>query len=376
MLAQVVGTTAIDFETSGLDPFEPGAYVRAASLATKDICLAIDLQSLGPVELNFFWTWVKNYPGFIMHNASFDKLWATVHGQGLTMDACTSAFFRYMSTDGWAGQSWSLKTAMTDVLGWDEPNTAELYAWLKANKLGKFEMAKAPWEILGPYCALDSSATIQLHEILQKAVSDLPSEVAGNIKDYLEKEVKTEINLLIEQQIKGVCINTKKLDLYSTELNQQIKALEQQFMSQPKVAAAILDLRIANIKELQDVVIEQFTKTGTVAKRWEAHQAKIKAMETLPSEELFNIDSPKQLAWLMYEKLKYKVGRTTEKGEPSVDSKSLPYFDEYGQILIKYRKLRDRLKFVTAANNVQINGVYHPTFKLAGTVSGRLAGGN
>ncbi len=311
-----------------------------------------------------------------MHNASFDKLWATVHGKGLNIDMCTAALFRYLSTDGWAGQSWSLKTAMTDVLGWDEPNTAELYAWLKANKLGKHDMAQAPWEILGKYCALDSSATVQLHEILLKVIEGLPKDVGANLLDYMEKEVKTELNLLVEQQIKGVTINLEKLDTYGVKLNQQIEELANEFLSQPKVVEAVNELRIATINQLEAIKIEQFTKTGKVAKRWEAHQEKINEMSNLHIRELFNIDSPAQLAWLFYTKLKYKVERTTKKGAPSVDSKSLPYFDKYGEILIKYRKLRDRLKFVDATRNVQRDRVLHPTFKIAGTVSGRLSGGN
>jgi hypothetical protein len=38
-----------------------------------------------------------------------------------------------LSTEGWDGQSWSLKTAMTDVLGWPEINNKALKRWLVEN---------------------------------------------------------------------------------------------------------------------------------------------------------------------------------------------------------------------------------------------------
>jgi DNA polymerase I-like protein with 3'-5' exonuclease and polymerase domains len=238
-------------------------------------------------------------------------------------------------------------------------------------------MHLAPWDILGKYAALDAEATLQLYDYLKEVVNTkLPADVASVLWDYTNNDVLTEIYLLIEQQIEGMTINNEKLALFSASLEHQIAAELDAFLTHEKVAPIIEELRQTKLRELDTVTIEQFTKTGTVAKRWEVQQLKRQAIIDATPGQIFNSDSPKQLAWLFYDKLRYKVQRSTEKGEPSVDNKALPYFGEPGKILGKYRKLRDKLKFVTATQNVQRNGVLHPSMTMSGTATGRLAGGN
>lgn len=266
---------------------------------------------------------------------------------------------------------------MTDVLGWEEANTAELYAWLASQKLGKHDMYLAPWEILGEYAALDADATWQLWTYLMSVIdSKLPPEVGTTLLDYHKQDVITEINLLIEQQIKGMVINLDKLRAYELKLEGLINTELLKFLEHPEIAPLIEELRQTQLAELQASQVEQYTKTGAIAKRWESQQLKYQQTLNAPTWEIFNVDSPKQLVWLFYDKLKFPVQRETPKGEPSVDTKALPYFGEPGKILQTYRKLRDKLKFVVATINVQTNGVLHPSMTMAGTSTGRCSGGN
>jgi DNA polymerase I-like protein with 3'-5' exonuclease and polymerase domains len=377
LLQKFNGPCALDFETSGLDPFAPNAYIRCISLASSEACIAIDLSSLSAPALNLLWDWAKGHSGFLIFNATFDAMWAQLHGKPIKIAGCVATLFRHTSTDGWAGQSWSLKTAETDILGWPETNTGDLYKWLAEHKYGKGDMHLAPWNILGKYAALDAEATLQLYDYLKEAINTkLPQDVASILWDYTNNDVLTEIHLLIEQQIEGMTINMEKLADYAKELEGHIDAELRAFLTHEKIAPILESLKQAKLDEMSSVVIEKFTKTGSIAKRWETHEQKKQELAAAPIDVVFNADSPKQLAWLFYDKLKYKVQRSTEKGEPSVDNKALPYFGEPGKILSNYRKLRDKLKFVTATQNVQRNGTLHPSMTMSGTATGRLAGGN
>lgn len=376
ILAQFTGLTSIDFETSGLDPFQPNSYIRAVSLASSEACIAIDLLSLDQPVLDLFWVWAQAHPGFIFHNAAFDTLWAAVHGKPIKIKACTSALFRHVATEGELGQSWSLKTAMTDVLGWESPNTIALYMWLDQNRLGKNEMSKAPWELLGPYAALDADATIQLFVYLSSVIDRLPKHLAENMWEYHYCDTINLIELVTEAQIEGMTVNVEKLQKYGEELKVLIAAEIRNFVEEGAIKKVLSTLKTAQIEALSIAEPEEMTKTGQIAKRWQSWAIKVMEQIDAPLSEIFNIDSPQQLSWLMYEKLGYKVMRETEGGAASVDAKSLPYLGDGGRVLMKYRKLREKLKFVTAALNVQQNGLFHPTLKVAATVTGRCAGGS
>ena len=114
------------------------------------------------------------------------------------------------------------------------------------------------------------------------------------------------------------------------------------------------------------------TGKGEVNKNWIKWNIK---RQNAVGANFFNTDSPKQLCWLFYDELNYKVMSRTPKGGPSVAAEVLPFLDEAGRILMKYRKVRDERKFLTSLLNVQRDGVLYPNFKIPGTNTGRLSGG-
>ena len=339
--------------------------------------MAIDFQLLSEEALDLFWSWASSYkPGFIFHNASFDTLWAEVHGKPLAIEACTSVLFRLLATEGWLGQSWSLKTAMTDVLGWPEPNTEVLYSWLKSQKYGKEEMHRAPWEILGPYAALDADATVQLYQVLTRVLDSLPEKLGRVLRDYIANDCMNLLVLLREQQIKGIPVDLEGLAALNTSIGAEIEDYRQQFYSHPTIQPALASLAAAQVKAEMDAVPPQYTKAGEVTARYQKWLERIEGLKNRPMDEVFNVDSPQQLAWLFYTALGYPIRKTTDGGAASVDNKTLAQFGELGVLLSRYRKVRDRLKFATALGNVQKNGVFHPSIQMMGTVTGRSSGGN
>jgi hypothetical protein len=133
---------AIDFETKGLLPWEPGFEIITAGFADQDGCFAIDMRGLPAADWFYVLTYILDAQA-VAFNAYFDAgalQGVTQHGwvgsQSHTKFPWVGdayALVKTLSTEGWDGQSWSLKTAMTDVLGWPEINNKALKRWLVEN---------------------------------------------------------------------------------------------------------------------------------------------------------------------------------------------------------------------------------------------------
>lgn len=359
---------AFDFETYGLDP-QMGS-LRSISLANDYGCVAIDLEALSQPDRKRLTEWLLGQ-NLIAHNMVFDGAWIYAKTKRMPkMHACTLGLFKQLSTEGFMGQRWGLKVAMTRVLGWKESNEEDLYAWLKSNKLTAARMAEAPWEILGKYNALDSAATWQLYKCFMELISD--NSWGESLWHYHRNEFRTEIELLIEQQMAGMTIDLTALSEFDAKLEGDIEAKRQEFLNHPDVLPHVQEYQLLLAQEVRSNEPPQFTKTGKVAARYTRWEEKLREVS---SRLDFNIDSPKQLQWLLFDKLGYDCPIKTDKGVKSVGKKALPHLGELGKMLKDYRELRDRRKFVTALRNVQRDGVFYPAVKPAATVTGRCGGG-
>jgi DNA polymerase-1 len=97
------------------------------------------------------------------------------------------------------------------------------------------------------------------------------------------------------------------------------------------------------------------------------------------SEEVFNISSPQQLGYVLYDKLKYPILKHTPTGSPSTDAAAMEKLAEAGysvaKLLLEYSKNEKLLtsfaeplaKKADAANRI------HTSFNQTGTVTGRLS---
>jgi hypothetical protein len=285
-----------------------------------------------------------------------------------------------LATEDWLGQSWSLKTAMVDLLGWDEPNTAELDAWLKENKLTRSEMHKAPTAILGRYCALDAGATAQLYAYFLKVLEKYPA-----LKSYAENEGLLAIKHALRQTTVGQRIDRQKLLQYQGRLDREIHDLEQQFLSHPDVAWAVQVYNDWQHDAWHESKPPQFTKTGKETARYLKW---VEKEQEVLSTNHFNVNSKQQLVWLFYHHLFEVDGGTllvgdgvevplTKGGEFSVDKNALGYFGEPGKLLLKYNDANTEQKFVVAClERSARDDKLHVSLKVPGTSTGRLAGGS
>lgn len=361
------GICAMDFETHGLNPIT--GSIRSISLANDYGTLAIDLDAVSKEDKVKFTKWLLKQK-LIAHNAVFDAGWIyTKTGVMPEIHACTLNLFKLLATEGYTGQRWGLKTAMTDILGWPESNEADLSEWLKSNKLLKKDMAQAPFNILGPYNAMDSAATWQLYKYFRQVIKENNWE--ESVFNFHQRPFVTLIELFIEQQLEGITIDNIGLDAYDNELIKKIEKERQKFLKHSEVAPHMEVYKQAILDEIAQSLPEQYTKTGKIASNY---TKKLEKIELIKKSVPFNIDSTQQLQWLLYERLHYSCPIVTKTGI-STGAKSLKYLGELGKILKEYRHLRDRRKFITALKNVQIKGVLHPSLKIHGTVTGRSSGG-
>lgn len=363
------GICAFDFETHGTDPVS--GSIRSISLANDYGTVAIDLQTLSQSDRKWLTKWLLKQK-LVAHNAVFDAAWIYAKsGMMPNIEACTLVLFKLLSTEGFLGQQWGLKVAMRDVLGWEESNEKDLYAWLKSNKLKASDMAQAPWDILGKYNALDSAATWQLYKYFLKIIED--NDWKECLLDFHRQDFVNLIELTIEQQKEGMKINIDALTSYDERLKEEIEEKKQEFIRHPRVAPELEFYKRCVVEEFKKTIPPQFKKDGktTTARftRWE-HK-----LEELRRSQPFNVDSPQQLQWLLYERLMIDCPIKTDKGLPSTGKKALPHLGELGKLLKAYRELRDRRKFIKSLQGVMRDGRFHPKLKIHGTVTGRSSGG-
>ncbi len=362
---------ALDFEMTGLDPRAPGAAITAASFSWQhDQAYAVHLDE----HSTDFWDWAAGHKGgFIFHNAVFDMMWAQASvGVTLPLKACTLTMFRAIANEGVPGQAYGLKTAMTNLLGWDADNTDELSAWLETNDLKKKDMHKAPWSILGKYAALDAGATFQLYHFFIDQLTKVP--VGETLYDYIHNDLVVLTNLVVEQNKYGILVDKEQLDNYRDQLQAEIDSWAAKFVAIPEVATGI---SAYNEKYMEDFRRTEPTAKMTKAGVETANYTKWKQkLAERAIENHFNIDSPSQLQWLLYTHMGLKSIKGTEKGANSVDKSTLKTLGEPGKILAEYRIVRDILKFVTAVGNLsEESGKIFPLYNIYGTLSGRCSGG-
>lgn len=404
---------AIDFETKGTDYSldNTETFVVGIGLAwDTGSCYiplgGIEYSSKAWKHLDFI---VSQHPGLVAHNVYFDGGWVRRdYGAHAQWHACTFALYMQLAGEGWTGQRWGLKDAMVDVLMWADTNETSLDEWLIANghvkghnKPKKELMYLAPAEILGKYCVLDAEATYLL---MTQHFAPLLAEFPQVLK-YHQEDFLPHVLIHIDQKMHGIMTDRPHWSRYVIELEANINTCTKEFLAHPLVAPHVkayqdeklqthLDKepeRYLKVKERKEPT--KFTKSGEVSKNWtkwyelslqppvqsknwEKWDLKREVIEAgLDPDYLFNIQSGDQLRWLLYERLGFTPVDFTDSGEPAVGEDSLKGMGELGQLLIKRIGAAKELSYLTDyLERTASRPTLHPSFKMPGTVTGRLAG--
>ena len=402
---------AVDFETRGNDYSLPDseAYVIGVGLAWDEGSCYLSMDQLSDSAITQLVRLLTEHKGLVAHNVYFDGGWIRRDlGQHASWLACTFGLYMQCASEGFEGQRWGLKEAMVDVLMWSDTNETELDEWLvsngycKQNKAPmKGEMWRAPPAIIGRYCVLDAEATYLLYvEHLLPILRRFPK-----LADYHRLDFLPHVMVHIDQKIAGIMTDRKHWVGYATELEEAIVNSERSFRENPLVAPHICAFEESKVTEFLSTEPARhkkkkerkepakFTKSGEVSKNWE----KWKALEERPLEESknwqrweekrkcielgiepgysFNLQSGDHLRWLLYDKLHNKVLLQTESGLPAVSEDALQSMGDVGQILIGRALKVKELSYVSDyIERVEHRPTIHPSFKMPGTVTGRLAG--
>lgn len=353
------GPLAFDFETSNLSVHQG----EAVCLGLSDGRRHVSIWFADNYQQNSLCRWLltRRLIGF---NSLFDNLWITKYtGQVPWPYRDAMVQFKGLANEGWTGQSWSLKTAMVDILGWPESNDRELRAYMKEHKC---QMHEVPWPILGRYNALDAAATYQAYEYFESFTAQFPG-----LKSYWEEEWPNLISLLTEQGYNGMAVDTEHYLQHDQNLaSQQESALAELKALVGTHLAAYDQTVVAEIERTPPASLVKKDGTPTVAaEKWRAR------IEEARGQQHFNFDSTQDLCWLFYEALKYPVAKRTAGGKPAIDKKVLKTLGPEGKLLSVYRKRRDERQFVKSLLNDVLDGRIHPDIRVHGTHTGRCSSG-
>lgn len=375
--AEVVGIACSSEKGTWYSPWSPG--VRRAVL---EACATLPIQ-------------------LVAHNLTFDAsfLYREASRLGLNLPKlgfCTFAIYKQLAAEGWMQQTWGLKDAQVQLLGWEEKGDVELAQWLidegytkgvkvekpdgpgflfcqktsRWCKPDKSQMWRAPHEILGKYCALDAESTWLLFNLLMKYAKEFPFFV-----EYHHNYTMSLIHHVVHQQLTGVRLDVERLEVHKLALEKRAREVEAEFFSNEEVAPKVAEYNSKFVTEHLSKEPPKVLKTGKPSVRWEKWN---EAMEDIKKTNHFNLASGKQKQWLFYEALGYPVLVLTDNEfnpQPAVDESALKGFGAPGKLLIEHQELTKEIQFCEAYLEARQGDTIHYRLKVPGTTTGRLSGG-
>lgn len=303
-------------------------------------------------------------------------------------------------------------------------------AWYSPDKSA---MWQAPVGILGHYSALDADACWQLWtHVLSPVLTDW-SHFLG-VRQYWA-DYPSYIRLLIGQRLRGIQLNLGALHAYTVQLEERIAVATAALLADGSVRGAAIAWCQARAAESLSEEPPRHTaaELGAYAKRQAAYQARLsrwtaecakaearaavgggadgptgrraaartvrpdpprglelgpklsgrwkqweakkaRLAEAVEKLEAFNLDSPAQLGWLLYEALRLPVQYSHKTGKPSTDKAALKALGPLGRQLLARTKLVKLLQFCKQMQTLQRDGILRPGFRTPGTLTGRLGG--
>lgn len=399
------GVTALDLETNGLDPTAEGARIVGVGLANANGVWYLPVSRWSTNDVEHLWA-VLDGLQLVSHNVAFDGVWLLRHAHcWYEWYACTLVLFKQLATEGWKGQRWGVEAAQLNLLGWDGTNKEELTTLLHKHGLTKATMWRLDElepEAFARYCAQDAETSWQLLHLFE----GVKSEEWGLTVWQWHSRFLTQIQLIAEQQLRGIVIDVDSTRKYAAELGVRAYDLELEFLNHSDVQLNVAEWNeqvVAAVRAKEPTRRDLWhqhrlkeppnrTKSGERSKRWEQWYSRRLEIEAGPrynaqwlawserlrraeTEQHFNTNSRDQLCWLFFERLGFEPTKQTDEGEDALDSKVLRQCGEPGKLLLRYRKTVKELGYVNACLEFTRDGVFRPTIRPHGTITGRIAGG-
>lgn len=265
-------------------------------------------------------------------------------------------------------QGFGLVKCAHRILGEMLNHKAEAYDWLRANvpKAKGHEgslLHLLPKDILERYNIADTEITLRLYEYCTTYFRDIGFDWTLDHGLYF-----SSVHHVVGAQIRGVAVDRDALRVFEGQLIKEIDDIGAAFR-----VRFIAEIAAVEYERLQAWAHDVKTAAGASKRfaKWdERHPTAVKAVA-------FNVGSNKQLERLFVSKLGIEPKFFTEKGSPSFKSSHLGVWGEGGEMLKTRRKRMIVLKQTQALLALsEFDGRWHPSLKVSGTSSGRMAGGS
>jgi DNA polymerase I-like protein with 3'-5' exonuclease and polymerase domains len=247
----------------------------------------------------------------------------------------------------------------------------------------QFEMYKCDYQILGKYACYDVMYTMGLfNKLFPKLKQNKALENLWNTEVMPLLEVSYELNT------NGMKIDVPYFENLKIEVENTIAGLETSIFTtlEPHI-------KQYELMKLQDeVVLTPRSEAGKLlisvygdldnafaGEKLETLKNWYKTKKELKS--LFNLDSPKDKAYLLYEILQLPIGKATKTGRPATDAKTLEelcaQYEEESPVIKQFLARSKEIKLLSTYINPllenQNNGYIYTGFKQCGTISGRFS---
>ncbi len=363
---------AFDYETYGLEYMSSEFWVRSVSFVNDDVSVAVELSDESGNYYPFagsVFNFLSRQRGLIAHNAKFEAGVTYAMTDVLQVpEFCTLAMSKYLANEGWDGQSWGLKDLAVDLLG-------QQYKGYDDKLPKSKEMAKADWDTLGYYNQIDSHVTWHLFKIMETSINDNKDTWGSHFWDFLEQDIHTWITQHTRTYIQGLMVDVQYTKEFIKQIEQEIEDRKHEIFSHEDIKPHV-DYYNQKVIEAQENNLNsknKFNKDGSLSKNWEKANTKL---EIVKRYNHFNLDSPKQLGWLLYNKLDSEVIYTTDTGAPSTSKKALRENTKYGKLILDYRDTVSYYKFLRSViSNTTEDGLIRINTKTPGTLTGRASSG-
>lgn len=396
----------VDFETTGLDPWKD--EIVGAALADDRTPEGIYFQFEGKTRqcIKELMKRIRNRPK-TNHNITFDatmeEMWWRKNDHFYVPMSAFNWKFDTLSLMNQCEGDWKgkgLKRLQTVLLGWEEQGDVYLDEWLVENgyhvkgKAQKEFMHKAPYNIMSFYAGLDAQSTLAL----KRYIFDPILQRFPDMEVYHSRDFMTLIELVVEQRLRGMQINTEYLSQYITYLEWIADTLEIELIHHSEASPHIKRFNQAFVDELIAKEPPKHKKNGGITKRWETWKGKV---DEASSQNWFKIGSKtKDLPWLLYDNMfetnhilkknwrkeeEWWLEIHTDDGIASVkcnsqthrpvDLEILPRLGNVGQILYTYSKTIKELGYCRSAlEHSNDEGILHPQLRVSGTKTDRCSG--
>lgn len=272
----------------------------------------------------------------ITHNGKFDALWMLVH-YGLRWIPLFDTMLAHFLLD--ENSLHSLKVLPQVYLG-AMPYDIDVETKRTGDNLGTFLT----------YGAKDAYYTYELKKVFQKMLYEDTA-----LLRVFEKIMMPCVELFVEAEYHGVYIDTQRLDEVEVYLKDQIDIAEETLN-----------------RYIRDIAWD--TTDKVCVERADLPEYEIIG-EKRSRYQYLNWGSSQQLASFLHSYLKLPIIEKTEGGSPSTSESVLLRTDhEIARSLLDYRAAQKQLtSFVDGWRRFLVDGRLHPSFKLHGTVTGRLS---